>query len=282
MDGRQNRILIPSSVALISFGSTFWLVGGDTSTLLKLFGGQSGDEATFLLSAGSVSLGIGYLCNALFLLYTLCRLSSRIVNFPRLLEVFGLKDSKSEERGRNLGRNLSSVWRWRQRRQLGEPLLDEVHLRLHSYAPQTLIDFCTRRNTAWYIANTSGLASIIGWFVGSVISMAHQRIDTHSIEADCFGMVNINITFTVSWFDSVGGILSFAFLVVIPGALFWQGNKSNQEFWGVCLRWIKLDLQEHYLTPGWLNMERPGGVIWMSGSNWLDGRYKKNDDKSKK
>lgn len=274
MGGRQNRILIPSGVALISFGSTLWLVSGGTNSLFDLFGGEN-KELKFLVNAGVATLGIGYLCNALFVIWMFLWPATRFGDFQRLMQAFGIEETKSREL--RWWEIFLHRQRWRRWEQLKQPLLDEFHLRLHSHAPQTLIGYCSRRNTGWYIAYTSGLASIIGWLAACVISMADKKIVTHSVTNfvgdsyviasmvgvviaimlsalliwcfDCetwrdaimsiviFGAITVmcwfssDIVLTSSWFDSAGGKFSFAaFLVLIPGALFWQGEKWNQEF----------------------------------------------------
>lgn len=233
MNGRRDRILIPSAIALIAIGGTLWLASGGTMGPTNWFG-FSGETPKFLVGAGIVTVGIGYLCNALFTLVMLMNETCRLVDFSKLISAFGLTITKG---------NLKPEERTR----LEEELLDEFHLRLHSHAPQTLIDYCSRRNTAWYIAITSGIASIIGWSI-----------------AVCILFADLWCVCTDSPMSCGGAIASFAvFAIVIPWALFCQGAKWNREFWGVCWKWIEWDRISHVLPHEWVK-RLPPGVQWIS------------------
>lgn len=302
MDGRQNRIIIPSAVALVAIGVTLLLADGGT-ILTGWFGGENSKNfPEFLVKAGVVSVGVGYLCHALFVLYTFLSSSCRFVDFSKLLHAFGLKYKNG-----NLTRG--------QQRALEEHLLDEFHLRLHSHAPQTLIGFCSRRNTAWYISITSGIASVIGWLVAVIFILARYNC----INCGSFlesGIILAVIVFylvfvlrfswvlcheAASWMVIVSGFLvivailvlialiitlcdsviaetciklaglvvaSIMFAVLIPLGLFFQGVKWNQEFWGVCWKWIYWDRQTNSSPENWLEQMMPDkklpGVEWIT------------------
>jgi hypothetical protein len=193
-------------------------------SLAHWFCGYSTAMLDFLVKAGIVTIGIGYLCNALFTIWMLNRETCRLVDFSKLMLAFGLSVPRD--------RKLSCY----QQRRLEEQLLAEFHLRLHSHAPQSLIDHCSRRTSGWYIAKTSALASIIGWIVAVAIIFTSQ-----------------GCVFTASCREVIGGVMSFvAFVLVIPYALCWQGTKWNQEYWGVCWKWIYWDQQTHPLPQDWL------------------------------
>jgi hypothetical protein len=235
MNGRRDRILIPSAVALISMGSTLWLANlrtKDMTDLLSLNVPSLNPTLDFLVGAGIVTIGIGYLCNALFTLRMLCSEKCRFIDFSKLVSAFGLSEPKYEKQS------------WCQQRkewkQLKEELLDEFHLRLHSHAPQSLIDYCSRHNSAWYIAKTSALASILGCFVAIGIIFTSSR---------CVDIAS-----------SKGAVSIAVFVVVIPLALSWQGTVWNREFWGVCWKWIAWDQQTHPLPKSWFKMQQEARV----------------------
>ena len=237
MNGRRDRILVPSAVALIAIGATLWLSSGGARNPTDWFNGLSDAWLGFLVGAGIVTVGIGYLCNALFTLWMLRRESCRFVDFARLMSAFGLRIMDARRRKVIVG-------------QLHERLLDEFHLRFHSHAPQSLIDHCSRRNTAWYVAKTSALASIAGWLVAVAMTFG--------------GRCHVD---TISCTEITGVVLSFAvFAIVIPGTLNWQGTKWNREFWGVCWKWIAWDLQSHQPPSDWLGV-LPEGVEWLPKSD---------------
>jgi len=91
MNGRRDRILVPSAVALIAIGATLWLSSGGARNPTDWFNGLSDAWLGFLVGAGIVTVGIGYLCNSLFTLWMLRRESSRFVDFSRLMCAFGLR-----------------------------------------------------------------------------------------------------------------------------------------------------------------------------------------------
>jgi len=252
---------------------------------MSLFGDIPGDELKFLVSTGIVTLGIGFLCNALFVFYFFLFPSCRFVDFSKLMRAFGL-----EAKNGNLTRE--------QQRGVEEPLLDELHLRLHSHAPQTLIGFCSRRNSGWYISITSGIASIIGWLVAVIVILVRLTCINYDSFLEC-GIILAVVVFyvvfalrfswalcqeVVSWMAIVSGSLvvvaihvlialiitcdsvidetcikltglvvsSIMFAVLMPLGLFFQGVKWNREFWGVCWKWIYWDIQTNSPPSDWL------------------------------
>jgi hypothetical protein len=155
----------------------------------------------------------------------------RLVDFSELMLAFGLKIRS--------GANKRVI-----REKLQQRLLNEFHFRLHTHAPQSFIDHCSRRNTAWYIAKTSVVASWLGWLIAVVVLFARAGIPP----ASCKQLAGIVASIAV-------------FVIVIPLALSRQGTKWNQEFWGVCWMWIHWDRQSHPAPHGWLG-ELPCGVEW--------------------
>jgi hypothetical protein len=130
-------------------------------------------------------------------------------------------------------------------RQLAELLLDEFHARLHSHAPQSLIDHCRRRNAWWYLANTSAVASLVGCVVAIII----LGYGDHLREASCKNVVGIAVSIGI-------------FVAGIPLALTWVGDRWHRQFWGVCWTWIRWDRQTHNLPHEWL-ATLPNGVQWI-------------------
>lgn len=259
MNGRGDRILVPSAVALIATGVTLWLASGGTKGPTDWFG-SSDPILKFLVGAGIVTVGMGYLCSAIFTLRMLSSETCRLIDFSELMSAFGLRIQPGVPNKKQLIRQLMKpVWSGRRSAarsgartfasSLEERLLNEFHLRLHSHAPQSLIDHCSRRNTAWYIAETSAVASWVGWLVALIILLSGRGIGP-----SCKEIAGIVASFLV-------------FFIVIPLALCWQGTRWNQEFWGVCWKWIAWDRQSHRAPHGWLG-ELPAGVEWMSE---LDG-----------
>lgn len=245
MNGRRDRILVPAAVALASICGTVWLSSGFTRGPTDWGDAFSSKALEFLVNAGIVTVGIGYLCNAMFVFSMLVRSTCRLIDRSKLIQAFGLEMQDTE--------NEKLSWRKKreQTQRLEEGLLDEFHLRLHSHAPQSLIDYCSRRNSAWYIANTSGIASILGWVLAAVaiFPLFPWCVDAHS----CGGTV-----------ASV-----FVFVVAIPGALSWQGRKWNREYWGVCWKWIGWNLESHRLRREWI--ETLPGVRWIPNLKKSDG-----------
>lgn len=227
---RKERILVPSAVALISIGSTLWLASGGTQNPIRWFNDLPPGAAPqfnamlgFLVSAGIVTVGLGYLCSAVFTLYMLQSEKCRLIDFSKMMYAFGLRMREDA--------NKKSV-----RRDLQDRLLDEFHIRLHSHAPQSLIDHCSRRNTVWYLAKTSAFASIVGWLAALWMIYARDGF----LRASC-------------WWQIAGVVASgVVFLVVIPLALWQQGTRWNREYWGVCWKWIAWDLQSNQAPSDWL------------------------------
>ena len=107
---------------------------------------------TFLVTIGVTNFGIGYICNIITV--GLAFKSERIRfadRFKRLaMALYPGIPLECMSKG--------------DRSNLREEVLAEFHVRLHSRAPQSFIDFCTRRNTSWYVAINSCVAIVIGCF----------------------------------------------------------------------------------------------------------------------
>ena len=122
---------------------------------------------------------------------------------------------------------------------LRELLLAELHIRLHSHAPQSLIDHCSRRNSAWYIALNSTIASFLGWGLAFLVMLSNPLLFNHLCNDQLIG------------FRSTWGI----FLIVFPGLLFFQAWRWNSEFWQVCWKWVVWDLIKHPTPADWLSID---------------------------
>lgn len=261
MDGRTDRIKIPSLVAVISFGLTLLLASGFRVNWAFLCSACGTDDILVRLVGGTViTVGVGYLCNVPFnWLQFNCR-GVRFVDFSKFMLAFGLKYDGCS-RGCHccdcccsccfLSRCFRTCCdcpqdnqeqRWRV---LEDALLGEFHLRLHSHAPKKLIDFCTRRNTAWYMANISAIASVAGAAFALLLLC-------------CFFPDSVSAE-KCSILGSFLSVLVFFFLV--PCALYQQGKKWNREFWEVCWKWIYWDRQVHPIPDDWKLFETlPDGV----------------------
>ncbi len=230
MNDRKDRILIPSAVALIAFGATLLLASDITRCpclWLYCVSGKTFDFLKILVSTGIITVGIGYFCHAVFTGWTLYCRKSRLVDFPKLISAFGLIDEKLSNEDLKDKVKLTKD----ELRKLEDELLAEFHLRLHSNAPRKLIEFCTRRNTGWYVAKTSAIASIIGYFFALWL-MCY-------VSAEPFRHPVVLV------------IIGAIFVLFIPPTLCLQGTKWNQEFWAVCRKWIYWDIQSHPLPPEW-------------------------------
>lgn len=231
MNDRKDRILIPSTVALIAFGATVLLASDITRCpclWLYCVSGTTFDFLKILVSTGIITVGIGYFCHAVFTCWTLYCRKSRLVDFPKLITAFGLIDEKlSNEDLQDKVKQLTKD----ELRKLEDELLAEFHLRLHSHAPRKLIEFCTRRNTVWYVAQTSSLASLFG-YVAALLTICH--LDPN-VRSHLCGLV----------------LLGAIFLLFIPCVLSRQGTKWNREFWAVCWKWIYLDVRAYPFPSEW-------------------------------
>ena len=167
MQDRQIRFTVPAAYALGSTIITLWLVAGldrspfDWFTFLKDTSSKTtnlGPLLSLLVAIAITNFGLGYVCHSLFTLYMFMRKSERFVDFNRLLKTFKLTPKKECK----LSNQKQAL--------LERMLLAEFHARLHSHAPSTLLDWCTRRNTAWYVAKTCSIALWIGLFFAIFIN----------------------------------------------------------------------------------------------------------------
>ncbi len=248
MNDRKDRILIPSTVALIAFVSTVVLASDITRCPYLWHFCISGktidsDFLNILLSTGIITVGIGYLCHALFTGWTLFSRKSRLVDFTKLISAFCLTDKKLSNE------DLEELTGGEQQK-LEDELLAEFHLRLHSHAPRKLIEFCTRRNTLWYVAMTSSFASILGYLAALAVIF---HLDPNPCSHVC------------------GLFLLLAIFSVVTGVLFFQGTKWNREFWAVCWKWIYLDVRAYPFPSEW--PERMKDTYLKT----IIGKLKKND-----
>ena len=162
MDGRKDRILVPAGMALVAFIATLWLGGGE-HLIHCVIGKDGAVNYSRLLIGAVIPLGIGYFWNIIFVTCMFLCPSLRFEDFHKFLSAFGLKP------------NSDTQPKWKKEwRELSDALFDEFHLRLHSHAPQTLINYCSNRNTAWYMAINSGIASILGWFFATAIILMYD------------------------------------------------------------------------------------------------------------
>lgn len=224
MNGRKDRILIPSAVALIAFSATLLLASVITKHLwLNCISSTTFDFPKILVSTGIITVGIGYFCHALFTGWTLRCRESRLVDFPKLISAFGLSNEKLCQLSKN------------EQQKLEDELLAEFHLRLHSHAPRKLIEFCTRRNTEWYVAITSLLALWFG-YIGALVAINLLDLGPCS-HGDTHFLVAMAILFII--------------ILIISCVLFFQGTKWNREFWAVCWKWIYLDVRSYPFPSEW-------------------------------
>ena len=252
MNDRIQRFQIPSFVAFISFSFTLFVPTGLWATLLPCLSDSVSHLIGALAGTAVFSLGIGYICTIpIHLLQFSCR-RFRFVDFSKFVGAFGAKCENeckcsccSHCSCCTLGclfkncirclKNFIPCLRSDQAckcQDLANNLLDEFHVRFHSHAPKRLIDFATRRNTAWYIAHVSAIAS----FMGAVSAAAFAWV-----VKSCFPAL-----VSTCCYSALGLCASLAFFaILVPWALWCQGRKWNREFWGVCWKWIHWDTREH-------------------------------------
>jgi len=150
MQGRQERTLVPGAISLISTMMTLWLIAGlRESPFIWLPSVQTNSDKLlspiliFLASVAVGNYGIGHVCQAILMGFTFLCYRTRFVDPKRLIDTFNVPVE--------FKRRIFS-------KALREPLLAEVHLRLHTRARQSLIDHCSRRNSGWYINSSSAIA----------------------------------------------------------------------------------------------------------------------------
>jgi hypothetical protein len=231
MQDRQHRFIIPATITLISTILTLWFfVGLDQNPLRCWFQPSCSTQQTelslfldFLIPVGVTNLGLGYICNILFTLWMMSNNKERFVDFERFIYSFHLEIDNSYKD--DINKSLRK-------------LLAEFHLRFHSHAPQTLIDFCTRRNTAWYTAKTCSIAFAIGWLFAIAIIWSNKT---------CLNQMGLAI------------FISALMVIVFPFILWRQGTRWNEEFWEVAWKWIEWDIDTHPLPDDWSNC-LPKGV----------------------
>ena len=200
---------------------TLWIVAGPAESPLCWFPWLKGKDAvgpvlSFLIAIGVTNLGLGYLCNVLFVMIMFFVPRARYVRFENLEAAVKLPGP--------------SGCSWGQRRKFRDDVLATFHLRLHTEAPSTLIDWCARRNTAWYLAKTSAFAIVIGPALASYLIVKNH--DRCGIQLIPWG-----------WIAAVGLAAFLSFLL-----LWVQGTRWNKEYWTVMWIWLGSDLR-HFGHP---------------------------------
>jgi len=194
--------------------------------------------ATLLVSAGVLTVGVGYVCHALFAFCMFFCSRERLVDFERLKRAFSV--TVVTEPKKRKGKRA-------QRRELESELLAEFHIRLHAHAPEGLLSHCTHRNTGWYIAKTSAMACLIGWLLAALVMCAKMGDPFHVWKDLCVQ-------------QQVGvGLSLLVFGAVFPVCAWYQGTKWNREFWAVGWKWITWDRLTHKLPDDW-GKSLPKGV----------------------
>ncbi len=223
MQGRQDRVLIPASIVFISSFIILWsAVGFNKNPFIwfEFVQVTEGKEILALLAAlGITNIGLGYVCNIFFVTLMMVYPRARFIDFNNLIRAFGLAGNLCRE----------------QQKCLTEPLLAEFHLRLHSHAPQSLIDHCSRRNSAWYIAKTSSFAFAIGWIFAFCV-IWNKEGDPLAFYAGLKSPTKYYFALTF-----------FFIFIVFPIASWLQGTRWNREFWEVCWKWVTWDVSTHPL-----------------------------------
>ena len=249
MNDRQNRILIPSAIALFSMVMTLWASTGFANSPLRWFHFISNVQANeiklilnILLAFGVSNIGIGSICYAATTLLFMIFPKIRITDLDELTKAFGF--SQTELKSHELNSKLNMISRFKlerkKRKWLIRMLLAEFHLRFHSHAPQALIDHCSRRNSSWYISLNNAFASIFAWLFALLIMLNYYGGLSSLLDLLCRT-------------QRTGLLVSLlVFLVVLPIILFIQGCKWNKEFWDVCWKWIYWDIKTN---PGPENMD---------------------------
>lgn len=219
MQGRQERILIPSAIAPFSMMITLWASAGLINSPFAwfLFIRQAdGKEISALLgllaAVGVTNLGIGYICQAIVTpLMFFCPRIRFINDLEYLFRAFGITNLDNiSTKLASLGCHTSTK---KIRRILRDLLLAEFHIRLHSHAPQQLIDHCSRRNSAWYIALDSAAAFMLGFLFASLVILSNAGNPTFSFVVMCTA-------------QSIGFGTTFLFFVLVfPFVLYKQGQR---------------------------------------------------------
>ncbi len=217
-ENRKDRMIIPAAVGLGSTFLTLWFGIGLHRDPAAWFGAQTGDFKgllALLLTIGVANYGLGYLCNAIHSGIFMLWRHERFVDFDRLASIFGVPTTKSYCR--------------KSLRLLENEILGAFHLRLHSHAPPSLIDWCSRRNSAWYISRASLFAMIIGYGLALSIMSTSCSSAFQNVWLNTHRPLFIGISIFV--------------LVVASIALWFQGDRWNREFWEVCWKWLEKDVK---------------------------------------
>jgi hypothetical protein len=238
----EQRILVPAAIVFMSMLVTLWFSIGLEKNPFQWFPFAVQPNKTdakplfeLLIALGITNVAIGYICHGLFTFWMMVWPRERFIDVDRLLGAFGLQVKvKCESQRKKIHKEIRPY------------LLAEFHTRLHSHAPDKLIEHCTHRNTSWYVAKTSAIAS----YVGCLLAVAIMWSSSANFVAPCLDQVFQQPTTRWGF-----GIASLMFLVVIPGYLWWQGGEWNREFWHVCWKWIVWDL---HTNP----MEKPKREEW--------------------
>lgn len=203
--------------------------------MLEAEGKELSAVLAFLAAVGVANVGMGYLCQIIATSSMFFFPRIRLVDFDRLVRVFGIPpDPRIDKKA------------------LREELLAEMHIRLHSHAPQSLIDHCSRRNSAWYIAFSSAVASPLGWFLAFLVMWSHTGSLASLRDQMCTA-------------QGLGfGFAFVLFVILFPSLLIYQGWRWNREFWEVCWKWLHWDLATHPISDDWWRSNQttsqPGGA----------------------
>ena len=220
MHDRLQRYVIPATVVLMSAILTVWLGGVPTSNQMpdsSFFNGGDTDMLAFVIAVGVTNFGLGYISHALFLALMFLSQKERLIAPDRLLCAFQVQVKSQGNKTRRRHRNS---------------LLGEFHFRFHSRAGKNIVDHCTRRNSAWYIAKTSGIAAVLGWLTGIIFIFKSPHYTSISL----------------GWF--LGWSIIILIFFIMSSLV---GTQWNREFWDVAWKWIADDVSKNPLSEEFLN-----------------------------
>jgi hypothetical protein len=256
-------ILIPAVTTFTSMLLTLWLGSGLTSDPLRWFGflytadGQLSSALIGLaVSVGASNVAVGYVCNAITNEIAMHCPRIKLVDFTNLAAAFAIIKQEEgmsyRERKQMVLTEIDRFISSRQRIVADQPslwgdrvklkafmsvILAEFHIRLHSHAPDNLIQHCRRRNQLWYTALNTASAFPIGCFLGLGVMLSYYE----------------TIPFPNLCLEQKIGIAIAVFISVLlmPFVLFVHSHKWNKEFWEVGWKWLHWDLQNNSMERSW-------------------------------